>query len=73
MAWFSAKELQQHLDVRGVEITPRTLERWVKAGTLRKWQPGGKGSKILYQITDSADVPAANATTEQQMESALLG
>jgi predicted site-specific integrase-resolvase len=53
MRWISAQQVRELIrEVMGWEIHPNTLYKWVKAGKLRNYSPGGK--MVFYPVEDVA-------------------
>jgi predicted site-specific integrase-resolvase len=55
MKWVSAQQVREVVrEVLGWEIHPNTLRKWVLAGKLRSYSPGGK--RVFYPIEDVANL-----------------
>jgi predicted site-specific integrase-resolvase len=55
MQWVSAQQVREVIrEVLGWEIHPNTLRKWVRAGKLRNYSPGGK--RVFYPIEDVANL-----------------
>ncbi len=55
MRWISAQQVREVIrEVMGWEIHPNTLRKWVRAGKLRNYSPGGK--VVFYPVEDVANL-----------------
>jgi len=55
MQWLSAQQVREVVrEVLGWEIHPNTLRKWVRAGKLRNYSPGGR--RVFYPIEDVASL-----------------